>query len=201
MTMPIWSGHSPSAMRLASPGVVICHTVKGKGVSFMENSVLWHYRNAQGDEYAAAESGTCAAVGRKRRCAMLSSANSTRQAAADPSSDADHGRSWLWRFDQVCRGFSGSVHQCRRGRAEHDRRWRAGWRWKGTGSSPIRSPISPTLRCLEQIRNDICYHDAERQHCRGRRRVFLWAARRVAFCHRGLSDLADAAEHDGAGSD
>lgn len=27
-----------------SPTVLICHTVKGKGVSFMENSVLWHYR-------------------------------------------------------------------------------------------------------------------------------------------------------------
>ncbi|MCB0378284.1 MAG: transketolase [Bdellovibrionales bacterium] len=33
------------------PTVVICHTTKGKGVSFMENTVLWHYRTAQGDEY------------------------------------------------------------------------------------------------------------------------------------------------------
>ncbi len=37
-----------------APGVLICHTTKGKGVSFMENSVLWHYRNAQGQEYEAA---------------------------------------------------------------------------------------------------------------------------------------------------
>jgi len=36
------------------PTVVICHTVKGKGVSFMENTVLWHYRTPQGEEYAAA---------------------------------------------------------------------------------------------------------------------------------------------------
>lgn len=36
------------------PTVVICHTVKGKGVSFMENTVLWHYRSAQGEEYEAA---------------------------------------------------------------------------------------------------------------------------------------------------
>lgn len=36
------------------PRVVIAHTTKGKGVSFMENSVLWHYRSPQGDEYAAA---------------------------------------------------------------------------------------------------------------------------------------------------
>jgi transketolase len=36
------------------PTVLICHTVKGKGVSFMENSVLWHYRSPQGSEYDAA---------------------------------------------------------------------------------------------------------------------------------------------------
>jgi transketolase len=36
------------------PTCVIAHTTKGKGVSFMENSVLWHYRTARGDEYAAA---------------------------------------------------------------------------------------------------------------------------------------------------
>lgn len=36
------------------PRVVIAHTTKGKGVSFMEDTVLWHYRTARGDEYAAA---------------------------------------------------------------------------------------------------------------------------------------------------
>lgn len=36
------------------PRVVICHTTKGKGVSFMENSVLWHYRSPQGEELEAA---------------------------------------------------------------------------------------------------------------------------------------------------
>lgn len=36
------------------PRVIICHTTKGKGVSFMENAVLWHYRSAQGDELDAA---------------------------------------------------------------------------------------------------------------------------------------------------
>ena len=36
------------------PSVVIAHTVKGKGVSFMENTVLWHYRTPQGDELDAA---------------------------------------------------------------------------------------------------------------------------------------------------
>ncbi|EHR72933.1 transketolase, beta subunit [Burkholderiales bacterium JOSHI_001] len=36
------------------PRCVLAHTTKGKGVSFMENSVLWHYRTPQGDEYTAA---------------------------------------------------------------------------------------------------------------------------------------------------
>lgn len=33
------------------PTVLLCHTIKGKGVSFMENSVLWHYRTARGKEF------------------------------------------------------------------------------------------------------------------------------------------------------
>ncbi len=33
------------------PKVIIANTIKGKGVSFMENSVLWHYRSPQGEEY------------------------------------------------------------------------------------------------------------------------------------------------------
>lgn len=36
------------------PSVIIAHTTKGKGVSFMEDTVLWHYRTAQGDEFDAA---------------------------------------------------------------------------------------------------------------------------------------------------
>lgn len=36
------------------PICVVAHTIKGKGVSFMENSVLWHYRTPQGEEFEAA---------------------------------------------------------------------------------------------------------------------------------------------------
>jgi transketolase len=32
------------------PTCLIAHTVKGKGVSFMENQLLWHYRTPQGEE-------------------------------------------------------------------------------------------------------------------------------------------------------
>lgn len=36
------------------PTCVIAHTIKGKGVSFMENQVLWHYRAANDLEYQQA---------------------------------------------------------------------------------------------------------------------------------------------------
>jgi transketolase len=36
------------------PTVFLAHTTKGKGVSFMENKVLWHYRTAKGTEFETA---------------------------------------------------------------------------------------------------------------------------------------------------
>jgi transketolase len=36
------------------PGVIIAHTVKGKGVSFMEDNLLWHYRTPDDKEYEMA---------------------------------------------------------------------------------------------------------------------------------------------------
>ena len=36
------------------PSCLIAHTVKGKGVSFMEDNLLWHYRSPQGEEYQRA---------------------------------------------------------------------------------------------------------------------------------------------------
>ena len=58
-------GHDVKALRAAcerakehagggKPSVILAHTVKGKGVSFMENNILWHYRTPQGEEYEAA---------------------------------------------------------------------------------------------------------------------------------------------------
>lgn len=37
-----------------SPRVIVAHTVKGKGVSFMENKVEWHYKNPNEEELATA---------------------------------------------------------------------------------------------------------------------------------------------------
>jgi transketolase len=56
-------GHDPAEVEktlaavpfeLGKPSCVIAHTVKGKGVSFMEDKLLWHYRIPAGEEYRAA---------------------------------------------------------------------------------------------------------------------------------------------------
>ena len=36
------------------PTVIIAHTIKGKGVSFMENTVEWHYKSPSNDQLKAA---------------------------------------------------------------------------------------------------------------------------------------------------
>jgi len=46
----VLSGAAPQGR----PRCVIARTVKGKGVSFMEDDLLWHYRSPQGEELDAA---------------------------------------------------------------------------------------------------------------------------------------------------
>lgn len=36
------------------PNIIIFHTIKGKGVSFMEDQLLWHYRAPNDEEYKLA---------------------------------------------------------------------------------------------------------------------------------------------------
>lgn len=55
-------GHDHDAIKQAlaqagkhdKPLAIIAHTVKGKGVSFMENDLLWHYRPPSGEQLALA---------------------------------------------------------------------------------------------------------------------------------------------------
>tara|TARA_R100001377_G_scaffold83047_1_gene64041 strand:- start:88 stop:891 length:804 start_codon:yes stop_codon:yes gene_type:complete len=39
---------------MGKPSVLIAHTIKGKGVSFMENKVEWHYRSPSSEQLALA---------------------------------------------------------------------------------------------------------------------------------------------------
>ena len=36
------------------PSMVIAHTIKGKGISFMENKLEWHYKSPTKEEYVLA---------------------------------------------------------------------------------------------------------------------------------------------------
>jgi len=45
---------SSTPFAVGRPSCLIAHTIKGKGVSFMENTVLWHYRIPRGAEFEAA---------------------------------------------------------------------------------------------------------------------------------------------------
>ncbi|MBF0098488.1 MAG: transketolase [Magnetococcales bacterium] len=56
-------GHDHAALRAqcktlpwqtGKPSVLLAHTVKGKGVSFMENQVIWHYRNPSEEQLTQA---------------------------------------------------------------------------------------------------------------------------------------------------
>lgn len=57
-------GHNHDDLRVAyemakssvdKPSVIIANTIKGKGISFMENAILWHYRFPhEGEEYDSA---------------------------------------------------------------------------------------------------------------------------------------------------
>lgn len=54
-------GHDPEAIFDAvidgmgdKPLMIVCRTVKGKGVSYMENVPIWHYRSPNKEEYAKA---------------------------------------------------------------------------------------------------------------------------------------------------
>jgi transketolase len=55
------NGHDAAAIHAATlsrrggkPFVLLCNTIKGKGVSYMENVPIWHYRSPNKDEYAQA---------------------------------------------------------------------------------------------------------------------------------------------------
>ena len=44
-----------AAEKAGNPAVIICRTVKGKGVSFMENNAGWHGKAPNAEQYAVAK--------------------------------------------------------------------------------------------------------------------------------------------------
>lgn len=45
---------SKTALNQEVPSVIIAHTIKGKGVSYMENKLLWHYRSPTSEDFEKA---------------------------------------------------------------------------------------------------------------------------------------------------
>ena len=43
-----------SERNITKPLAIIAHTVKGKGVSWMENSLDWHYKSPNEEQYKIA---------------------------------------------------------------------------------------------------------------------------------------------------
>ncbi len=52
-------GHDPDALRTTlkavpihteKPTTVICHTIKGKGIGFVENNMQWHHKSRVTDQ-------------------------------------------------------------------------------------------------------------------------------------------------------
>ncbi|MCE9559060.1 MAG: transketolase [Armatimonadetes bacterium] len=50
----LYNALKSSPWQPARPSVVIAHTVKGKGVSFMENTLAWHYKSVSPDQLSQA---------------------------------------------------------------------------------------------------------------------------------------------------
>lgn len=45
---------SSTPWHAGKPSILVCHTTKGKGVSFMENSVAWHYKSPSDEQLSQA---------------------------------------------------------------------------------------------------------------------------------------------------
>jgi transketolase len=50
----IFEAFGKAKANLIKPSVIIAHTVKGKGVDFMENKLLWHYKSPSLEQYRQA---------------------------------------------------------------------------------------------------------------------------------------------------
>ena len=50
----IKSALTATPFKIDSPSCIIAHTVKGKGVSFMENKLEWHYKTPNQKEFEQA---------------------------------------------------------------------------------------------------------------------------------------------------
>lgn len=51
-----------ASLRKGRPHIIICHTIKGKGISFAENKLEWHYFNLTPELYEKAKRDLCQGI-------------------------------------------------------------------------------------------------------------------------------------------
>ena len=101
------------------PVAIIAHTVKGKGVSFMEDDNNWHYRIPTADEVRGVEEGT-----RSRGMRNAFADEITKLGAVDPKIVLLSGDIGNKLFDKFKDGAAAAFLQLWRRRGEHDERRR-----------------------------------------------------------------------------
>ena len=161
------------------PTCIIAHTIKGKGVSFMEHNLLWHYRSPNSEEMAGAMSEL-----------EFASENSILRRFNE------FGGAGQWVFLVVGDlGFGVTEAFAKRfpqrylnaGVAEQNMTGiAAGLALSGKVVFTYSIANFPILRCLEQIRNDVL-SPRERESCCCWRRICLRFARGD---HHATEDLA-----------
>ena len=149
----------------SGPTVIIAHTTKGKGVSFMENRSQWHGVPPNAAQYARRRSASSRA-GRSGE-ELMAEQYAMREAygralaeygALNPQRGGPGSRYFL--FDAVATSSPSVSPSASSTSASPSRAWstsRSAWPWAARCPSPMPSPpCSPSGR-MEQIRTCVCY--------------------------------------------
>ena len=184
-----------SSRRRGKPVAIIAHTVKGKGVSFMEDDNNWHYRIPTADEVTGRhELGDRRGTGRCMRNAFADEITALARAPTSASS--------------CCRATSATACSTSSRTSTADRFYNCGVAEANMmgvaaglamcGLRPVVYTITPfiTTRCLEQIRVDVCYHHLPVVIVGTGAGLSLCVARRHAPFLRGHRASAGPARHD-----
>ena len=172
--------NSFSCRRTQRPSIIIAHTIKGKGVSFMEDDNNWHYRIPNPDELSRALNELTESLMRDTFARVMTQLAQEREDIVLLSGDI--GNRMFDGFKDIaptrflnCGIAESNMMSVAAGMASQ---------W----SCPVVYTITPftTTRCLEQIKIGVAYHQAPVLIV-GTDQVFLtlnWA------CHHSLEDMA-----------
>ena len=142
-------GHDEAAMfeaalqraRREDRVLVVCRTVKGKGVSYMENVPIWHYRSPNNEEYTQALAELERRAMRNRFADTFYELGKTDPRLCIVVADISPAGTIAKFRERV----SGPLRQHRRRRADHDRHGRRHGAARPAALSPTRSRPSRSI--------------------------------------------------------